>query len=70
MHLSIERLRTFYANLNVKPEALESQKIYCFTKHPLLESCLSSLVPYFRITSYNVCYTKLLRAGLEKNYPY
>lgn len=49
MHLSVERLRTFYANLNVKPKALESQKIYCFTKHPLLESCLYSLIPYFEM---------------------
>lgn len=47
MHLSTQMLRQFYENLNVKPKALESQKIYSFSNHPLLESCLASLVPYF-----------------------
>lgn len=49
MHLSIKRLRDFYANLSVKPKPLTSQKIYCFNNHPLLESCLSSLIPYFEM---------------------
>lgn len=49
MHLSIKILRNFYANLNVKPKPLESQKIYSFSNHPLLESCLASLVPYFEM---------------------
>lgn len=49
MHLSTERLRDFYANLDVKPKALASQKIYCFNNHPLLESCLASLIPYFEM---------------------
>ncbi|MBI3221387.1 MAG: helix-turn-helix transcriptional regulator [Bacteroidetes bacterium] len=49
MHLSTKRLRDFYANLHVKPKALESQKIYSFNHHPLLESCLASLVPYFEM---------------------
>lgn len=47
MHLSTARLRAFYAGLNVKPGALVSQKIHCFSHHPLLESCLASLIPYF-----------------------
>ena len=47
MHLSIDRLRAFYADLNVKPRPLESQQIRSFNKHPLLESCLASLIPYF-----------------------
>ena len=47
MHLSTQMLRQFYESLNVKPKALESQKIYSFSNHPLLESCLASLVPYF-----------------------
>ena len=47
MHLSTERLRDFYANLNIKLKGLESSKIYCFNNHPLLESCLASLIPYF-----------------------
>ncbi|RDC56308.1 AraC family transcriptional regulator [Pedobacter chinensis] len=49
MHLSTTRLRNFYANLNVKPKALELQKIYSFNNHPLLESCLASLIPYFEM---------------------
>jgi AraC-like DNA-binding protein len=49
MHLSTTRLRDYYANLNVKPNASASQKILCFNNHPLLESCLSSLIPYFEM---------------------
>lgn len=47
MHLSVERLRGFYANRKVKPQPLKSSKIYSFSNHPLLESCLASLIPYF-----------------------
>ena len=49
MHLSIDRLREFYAPLGIKPNALPTQKIHCFTHHPLLESCLASLIPYFDV---------------------
>ncbi|RRB02042.1 helix-turn-helix domain-containing protein [Larkinella rosea] len=49
MHLSTARLRDFYAHLEVKPSAPESQKIYHFNNHPLLASCLSSLIPYFEM---------------------
>lgn len=51
MHLSIEKLQEFYANLNlnVKPNAGATQKIQSFNKHPLLQSCLASLIPYFDI---------------------
>ncbi|MFT3738405.1 MAG: AraC family transcriptional regulator [Breznakibacter sp.] len=49
MHLSTTRLRDFYANLDVKPKALASHKIHCYNHHPLLESCLSSLIPYFEM---------------------
>lgn len=47
MHLSVDRLRSFYANKNIKPQPMKSQKIYSFNNHPLLESCLASLIPYF-----------------------
>lgn len=47
MHLSANRLREFYAPLNVKHTASASQNIRCFNKHPLLESYLASLIPYF-----------------------
>ncbi|HTN17223.1 MAG TPA: AraC family transcriptional regulator [Chitinophagaceae bacterium] len=49
MHLSTNRLREFYADLDVKPKPLQSRNIYTFSNHPLLESCLASLVPYFDI---------------------
>ena len=47
MHLSAPRLRDFYADMNVKPNASLAQKIRRFRNHPLLESCLASLIPYF-----------------------
>jgi AraC family transcriptional regulator, exoenzyme S synthesis regulatory protein ExsA len=46
MHLTVNRLRQFYASLNVKPQRRES-RILLFHDHPLLQSCLASLVPYF-----------------------
>ncbi|MFA6278207.1 MAG: helix-turn-helix domain-containing protein [Pedobacter sp.] len=49
MHLTIDRLREFYATLNVKTKILTTQKIRSFDKHPLLKSCLSSLIPYFDV---------------------
>ncbi|MBZ4192076.1 helix-turn-helix domain-containing protein [Niabella beijingensis] len=49
MHLSVERLRNFYRNLDVKPKPPASRKIYRFISHPLLESCLASLIPYFEM---------------------
>jgi AraC-like DNA-binding protein len=49
MHLTTVKLREFYANLDVKPKASVSQKIRCFNNHPLLESCLASLIPYFEM---------------------
>jgi len=47
MHLSVDRLKQFYANRNIIPKALKFQKIHCFNNHPLLESCMASLIPYF-----------------------
>lgn len=49
MHLSTERLRDFYAPLNVKPLATAAQQIWRFPDHPLLKSCLASLIPYFDV---------------------
>ena len=49
MHLSTERLREFYANIKLKPKASEFQKIRRFNNHPLLASCLASLIPYFEM---------------------
>ncbi|MDF2934167.1 MAG: AraC family transcriptional regulator [Chryseobacterium sp.] len=49
MHLSINRLRAFYANETLKTKITATQKILSFDKHPLLESCLASLIPYFDV---------------------
>jgi AraC-like DNA-binding protein len=49
MHLSANRLKEFYANLDIKPKAAVSHKIRCFNNHPLLKSCLASLIPYFEL---------------------
>lgn len=47
MHLTTTRLRDFYTSLNVLPTPPVSQKIHSYNNHPLLESCLASLIPYF-----------------------
>jgi len=47
MHLTVERLMDFYSKLDVKPARSANDKIYTFKKHPLLQSCFSSLLPYF-----------------------
>jgi len=49
MHLSTARLREFYAGLEIKPKLSVSPKIRSFSNHPLLESCLASLIPYFEM---------------------
>lgn len=47
MHLTTARLKDFYANLDIKPKTSISPKINYYNNHPLLESCLTSLIPYF-----------------------
>ena len=49
MHLSVERLRKFYEKIAVKKRSEPEQKIYKYSNHPLLESCMASLVPYFDV---------------------
>ncbi|MCG2616739.1 helix-turn-helix domain-containing protein [Terrimonas sp. NA20] len=49
MHLSVERLKRFYSNRNIRPVPLKFPKIFAFNAHPLLESCLASLIPYFEM---------------------
>ncbi len=49
MHLSIERLKKFYENIDVRNRLQPEQKIYSFSNHPLLTSCLTSLIPYFDV---------------------
>lgn len=64
MHLTPERLKDFYADLSVKPGAQESKKIYCYNNHPLLESCLASLIPYFEMDElpHNIASLKITEA--------
>jgi AraC-like DNA-binding protein len=50
MHLSTERLWKFYERIDVKRNMQPEQKIYRFSNHPLLESCLASLMPYFDLS--------------------
>jgi AraC family transcriptional regulator, exoenzyme S synthesis regulatory protein ExsA len=47
MHLSTDRLREFYANIQIESRVQLVQKILRFNNHPLLQSCLASLIPYF-----------------------
>lgn len=47
MHLTIDRLRNFYSRLDVRPVADDTNRLRHYTQHPLLQSCLSSLIPYF-----------------------
>lgn len=49
MHLSAERLRGIYTPENIKPKAATSQRIVSFHQHPLMKSCLASLIPYFEL---------------------
>src|SRR5690606_743951 len=49
MHLTTTKLRDYYANLNVQFKNAVSKPILCYNNHPLLESCLASLIPYFEI---------------------
>ena len=51
MHLSTERLKKFYEKTEHQKKTQLRQKIYRFSNHPLLESCLASLIPYFDVES-------------------
>lgn len=47
MHLTTEWLRNYYAKLDAKPVSADVPGIRHYADHPLLESCLNSLIPYF-----------------------
>jgi AraC family transcriptional regulator, exoenzyme S synthesis regulatory protein ExsA len=50
MHLTKERLKNFYSKIEVSEKNIHEEiKIRSFEKHPLLESCLASLIPYFEM---------------------
>ncbi len=49
MHLTKQRLKDFYASYTITTKAQPLEKVYRFTQHPLLQSCLASLIYYFDI---------------------
>lgn len=49
MHLSVNRLKDFYSGPDLSPKGSSPQKIRCFSHHPLLQSCMASLIPYFDV---------------------
>jgi AraC-like DNA-binding protein len=49
MSLTTDILRAFYSSRPVKAMGTPNPKIRSFRQHPLLESCLASLVPYFAV---------------------
>lgn len=50
MHLTTERLKQFYASIELGPKTIgRSSEIHSFQSHPLLKSCLASLIPYFEM---------------------
>lgn len=48
MHLNAEKLKNYYKEKAIDP-GIPSGKMYTFHSHPLLKSCLASLIPYFEI---------------------
>src|ERR1044072_7549481 len=44
MHLTKERLKDFYQRHQASGKLQPLQKVHLFSKHPLLQSCLSSLI--------------------------
>jgi len=47
MYLTEARLKDFYSRHKVIGRLQPFKKVYRFSKHALLESCLASLIPYF-----------------------
>ncbi|MBN9299789.1 MAG: AraC family transcriptional regulator [Filimonas sp.] len=47
MHLTTERLANIYRDKETYGSQPVSQKIRSYKEHPLLKSCLASLIPYF-----------------------
>jgi len=47
MYITKERLEDFYSRHKAIGHLRPLKKVYIFKKHPLLESCFASLIPYF-----------------------
>jgi len=50
MVLTKERLKRYYTRYEATGEPSPIKKLRTFTRHPLLESCLASLIPYFDLS--------------------
>ncbi|KIC95755.1 helix-turn-helix domain-containing protein [Flavihumibacter solisilvae] len=65
MHLTTARLKNFYSDIELKPRIAAIPKIRTFNDHPLLRSCLASLVPYFELKDHfpeNIASLKIIEA--------
>jgi len=49
MHLTVQMLRSYYKDRVVSGGQGSAGKVYRFNNHPLLTSCMASLIPYFEI---------------------
>ena len=50
MHLTAKILRDFYSRMDLTTKAVPFSEIRVYGNHPLLESVLASVIPYFEIT--------------------
>ena len=50
MHLTKDRLKEYYSRYKAVGKPSPIQKLLKFGKHPLLESCMASLIPYFDLS--------------------
>lgn len=51
MHLTKERLKSYFTKYKAVGSSSPVQRLRIFSKHPLLESCLASLIPYFDLSA-------------------
>lgn len=63
MHLTKDWLRKFYANIDTRSK-LAVPKIRHYKDHPLLESCMASLIPYFEMKELpvDIAHLKIMEA--------
>lgn len=47
MHFTLEKLKNYYSGHKTVAKVQPLQKVYSFSMHPLLQSCLASLIHYF-----------------------
>lgn len=64
MHLSAEMLRSYYADISINTQETQTDRIRRYHNHPLLASCLASLIPYFDLKDLpeNIAHLKITEA--------